>query len=425
MIHVGICISDTADFVILPKDITVKANGGSSIYGEKPVNPEFTATGLVNGETESILTDLYNDFSIDETTHAGIYILSVVGAFSNANYNITSYDTGTWIVNKRPLTIQALNDTIYYGQTPVLKYEIVSGNLVNGDVLSGALYVDSYEVGTHAIKQGTLTAGSDYEITFIEGTLLVWSIQDVFVDDKLSERSKNQFYFNTECGREEAKIYVTCYQCVKILIDTMEQNPYTVPLPNYGDNHVTLTVIGQNGDRESHTLTINKPIPFDQIVTMHCNNTITVVNNPANNGGFRFTSYKWFCNDLKFSENQSWTVSDEWWKSNDLFHVELTAEGYLGILRTCKSHISLKDMELKLYPNPVHVRQILHIRGDIEDDCLKNTVLEVYDALGRLIESFPLTKLQIPINNRYKPGTYIFIIRGKDGVRKESRIVVQ
>jgi len=286
------------------------------------------------------------------------------------------------------------------------------------------LYVDNYEVGTHTIGQGTLTAGDNYVITFIDGTLLVWSIQDVFVDNKLSGRHKNYFQFDSDCGMNEVSVYVTCYQCVKILIDGVEQNPSTVSLPNYGDNNILITVIAQNGDAQTHTLTINKPIPFDQIVKMHCNNTITVNNNPLHNGGFRFTSYKWFCNDKQFSENQSWSASKEWWSPSDLFHVELTATGYSGILRTCKSRISLKDMELQFYPNPISIWQTLYIKGDLDDDCLKDAVIAIYDMLGRVIETFPLTSLQIPIDGKYFPGVYLVILKGKDGYKKEAGIIV-
>jgi len=270
-----------------------------------------------------------------------------------------------------------------------------------------------------------LTAGSNYVITFEEGTLLVWSIQDVFVNNKLAERYRSHFYFDSECRKGEAGVYVTCYQCVKILINGIEQNPSTVVLPFYGDNNISITLIAQNGDEEIHTLTINKPIPFEQLVKMHCTNTITVINNPDNNGGFRFTSYQWFCNDRKFSENQSWaiTANSEWWKPSDLFHVELTAEGYSGILRTCKSPIVLKNMELIFYPNPISVGEILYLKSDIDNECLKDATIEVYDMRGRLIESFPLT-LQILIGDKYAFGVYRFILKGKDGFKKEFGIVV-
>ncbi len=90
------------DYTIDPKDITVTALGGSSTYGDSPINPGFTADGLVNNEMVSVLTGLSNDFNVTPTTPAGSYTLNVTGDLTNDNYNITQRNTGTWIVNQAP-----------------------------------------------------------------------------------------------------------------------------------------------------------------------------------------------------------------------------------------------------------------------------------------------------------------------------------
>jgi hypothetical protein len=119
-------------------------------------------------------------------------------------------------------------------------------------------------------------------------------------------------------------------------------------------------------------------LPFDQIVKMRWNNTLTVINNPANNGGYRFTSFKWYRNDKKISEEQSWSVSSdgEWLNPDDEFYVELTAEGYSEILRTCKSKIVLQDI-LKVYPNPTRGELIIESGGSQ----IENVTL--YDVMGQ------------------------------------------
>src|SRR5690606_34491217 len=74
--------SGTGTLKIDPKDITVTASGGSSTYGDNPLNPNFSATGLVNGETESVLTGLSNSFGITNTTNAGSHTLTVAGTLT-------------------------------------------------------------------------------------------------------------------------------------------------------------------------------------------------------------------------------------------------------------------------------------------------------------------------------------------------------
>src|SRR5690606_35883683 len=95
------------NLIVSKKDISVTATGGSSTYGDSPLNPNFTASGLVNGETASVLTGLSNSFGINNTTNAGNHTLTVAGTLTNGNYNITQHKDGTWGVNKAQATVTA------------------------------------------------------------------------------------------------------------------------------------------------------------------------------------------------------------------------------------------------------------------------------------------------------------------------------
>ena len=413
---IGICeaVTDTADFVILPKDITVKANGGNSVYGDNPANRGFQAATLVNGETESVLTGISNNFPIDNTTPAGTYTLSVTGTLTNRNYNITAFDTGTWTVYKRPLTIKATDETIFYGDTPALAYEIVSGNLVNGDTLSGFLHVDNCNTGIHTIEQGTLTAGNNYIITFMQGILTVIdtndvSIKEIIVDGKPAQWKGNHYFYEAECGRNEAVVKVISKQSanITVTINGMEQNPSTVNLLNYGSNNVTITLTAISGKTQTYTLIIYKLIPFEQVASTCGNTTINLINNPTDNGGLRFISCIWYRNGQKISTEQSWSAK-ELLNPNDEFYAELTTEGYSEILRTCKGKITLRDM-LKVYPNPT--AEELKIENM---DCQMETDFTVCSVTGQIILQGKLQDTISTINVEYlAKGVYYLRIADK------------
>jgi hypothetical protein len=167
-------------------------------------------------------------------------------------------------------------------------------------------------------------------------------------------------------------------------------------------------------------------IPFDQVVIMRWNNTLTVINNPANNGGFKFTSFKWYRNDILISTGQSWCKNrnGEHISPDDEFYVELTAEGYAGVLRTCKSQITLKDKSMMFYPNPVSAGQTVYIDADFEDEFLQDAVVEVYNMVGIHIGTYHAISRQISIDSKYATGVYLFILKGKDEFRKETKVVV-
>jgi hypothetical protein len=171
----------------------------------------------------------------------------------------------------------------------------------------------------------------------------------------------------------------------------------------------------------------NQCIPFNQVVIMRWNNTLTVVNNPANNGGYTFTSYKWYRNGQEISTEQSWSAGAHGEKLNpaDVFHVELTAEGITGILRSCDGRITLKSMEIKAWPNPVSKGETLYVEADVDEELLQGAVIEVYNISGNRIDRLNVQGRLTPVSIKYASGAHFFVLIGKDGFRKELKIVVQ
>ncbi len=63
---------------------------------------------------------------------------------------------------------------MYGAVDPTFTQSITLGNLVNGDTLSGSLTrATGTSIGTYAINQGTLTAGTNYTITYVPANLTV------------------------------------------------------------------------------------------------------------------------------------------------------------------------------------------------------------------------------------------------------------
>ena len=89
---------NTGQLTVTPASVDVTALGGSSGYGTSPANPGLTATGLKNGEDESVLTGIMNSFGITNRTAVGRYTTDVTGSISNPNYTVANRYSGTWDV---------------------------------------------------------------------------------------------------------------------------------------------------------------------------------------------------------------------------------------------------------------------------------------------------------------------------------------
>jgi hypothetical protein len=90
------------------------------------------------------------------------------------NYNIT-YNTANFTISKKGIAVTAGAKTKVAGTPdPALTYQVTSGSLAAGDSLTGSLTRAGDEAaGTYAIQQGTLTAGSNYNLTYIEANLTI------------------------------------------------------------------------------------------------------------------------------------------------------------------------------------------------------------------------------------------------------------
>ncbi|MFT7238521.1 MAG: gliding motility-associated-like protein, partial [Cyclobacteriaceae bacterium] len=109
----------------------------------------------------------------------GTYTISPASA-SDANYDI-SFTTADFTITKKSLTIAADDKTKTNGATdPTLTYTVTLGALEPGETFSGEITRDAGETaGDYAITQGTLSAGANYDLTFVNGTLTITTYSKV------------------------------------------------------------------------------------------------------------------------------------------------------------------------------------------------------------------------------------------------------
>ena len=150
---------------------TVTANSGTTTYnGTEQSGSGFTATGLVNGETESVLTGVTT--SGGKGTNAGSYTLTASG--TDGNYELTFVD-GTLTINKAQATVTANSGTTTYNGTEQNVDGFTVDGLVNGEDQSVLTGVTTSGGGRNAGTYKLTASGSadNYELTFVDGTLTI------------------------------------------------------------------------------------------------------------------------------------------------------------------------------------------------------------------------------------------------------------
>ena len=100
-------LSETVDFTVSKRALTVTAKPKTITYGEKPANDGVTYEGFVNGENEEVLTGTL-DFAYDYAQYGnvGSYDITPKG-LTSGNYAIT-FTKGILTVAQKDVTIQGV-----------------------------------------------------------------------------------------------------------------------------------------------------------------------------------------------------------------------------------------------------------------------------------------------------------------------------
>ncbi len=159
--------SATATIEVSPKKFT---------YNGKDQKPEvkvvMKADKKVIDSKEYTVTYKKGDTEVSETKDAGTYTV-VISNKEGSDYAFSGKTTADYTIKPKALTITADAKSKAKGEAdPALTYQ--ADGLVEGDAITGALQrVAGEEVGTYAINQGSLSAGSNYIITFTGGQLTI------------------------------------------------------------------------------------------------------------------------------------------------------------------------------------------------------------------------------------------------------------
>uniref|UniRef100_UPI0026183E7E MBG domain-containing protein n=1 Tax=uncultured Tenacibaculum sp. TaxID=174713 RepID=UPI0026183E7E len=154
------------DLTITPKSIIVTADAKSKVYGDADpsLTYQITSGSLNSGDVlTGSLTRLVGE-------NVGDYAIN--SSLSNSNYTITYVSDDLTIIPKS-ITVTADAKTKVYGNAdPILTYQITSGSLNPGDVLTGSLTrIAGEDVGDYAINSSL--SNSNYTITYVSDDLRI------------------------------------------------------------------------------------------------------------------------------------------------------------------------------------------------------------------------------------------------------------
>jgi hypothetical protein len=239
------------------------------------------------------------------------------------------------------------------------------------------------------------------------------------IDGATFDPAKN--YYLMDCGADRVTLTVITFDPLATVNfnGATVGTTFVIPIPKPGVYPYSYSVGARDGSfYTDYPLTIARPFNTDQVIEQHWNNTLTVINEPANNGGYHFTAYRWYKNGKHVSNRQWYSAGNKGEQLNptDEFYVELSAEEYDGIVRSCRytpSPAPAARLSASVYPNPVSDGKVF-VRIDGDPTALAGATITVFSTTGALLKTMPVTGNLMEIQLLTETGIYLLQLQDKN-----------
>lgn len=200
-------------------------------------------------------------------------------------------------------------------------------------------------------------------------------------------------------------------------------NPIVVTVGKASIQDVVFEVKNGNKTKE-YSLKVEKRFNFEDIVKTKWNHVYIVNNNSTNNGGYKFTDYKWFRNEgLSPVGTKQYYRELESGKST--LRVEMKTESG-DELQTWPAEIDASPLKLSVYPNPVVAGEVVHLEAKgMPMEFFNSATLNIYNINGMTVKGArnikdEVTSIEVPMTS----GVY-FIRITSEVINETFKIVVK
>jgi len=375
-----------------------------------PTAASVSTTGLVRARTNGVAT-------ITVTTQDGLYTANCAVAVMSQTAYVATVINGTGSGVYEPGVAANISANALPGQ-----------QFTNWTTESAGVVIANANNPTTTFNVATTPPGKAVTVTANYETISDYAeIISLTVDGLPVTFSNNTYSMAADCNVEALAIAVTAVPNTTVQINGVTTTNSTVNLATYGDNAINIKVTAKNGiNTKTYTLWVHKPIPFEKIVKVRWNNTMTIINNPAYNGGYTFVEYKWFYNGRQLSTEQ-WHSAGYDGRAIPAgeYRVEMVTESR-EVLHSCYNESILLpiSMDAQAYPNPVPAGGTLNLDAGVEEEQLRGAVVEVYNMQGKRVATQKVQGRLTSIPVHYQTGVYVLVLRGSDGFRKEMKVIV-
>lgn len=346
----------------------------------------------------------------------GIVTLKATVA-ADANYNEGSR-TVTLTIAKKAITVTAVAKTKVYGTADVVLTYVVAPNLVGTDVFTGSLSrVVGEDVGTYGIAQGTLSAGSNYLITFLGADFTI-------------SKADQQITWNqnlvSDCGSSASIVLTaTSNSGLPISYTSSDSNVATVSngvlnFVNYGSAIITASQSG-NVNYNAATVVAMSILNSQPNLIRQQFEDVIFFDNSSNS----FTAYSWYKNGVLVTGQTAQYFKDSEVLNGTYYAIATRTDGTVVTSCPLTFSPSIEQEFLKVAPNPVRSDSSYQLFTNINDVKLQNARITIFNLLGAQISDMAINSKTVDMIAPSAEGIYIVRLTLSNGKVLTKNLLVR
>jgi hypothetical protein len=383
------------DFAITAKPITITADASQTkVYGTTEprltysVSPSLVGTDAFTGTLSRVTGE-----------NVGTYVIGQNNLSAGSNYTI-AYVAKDFAITPKAINVTAAAQTKVYGTTEVPLTYVVTPSLLSGDSFTGALNRATGEnVGTYAIAQNTLSAGSNYAITYVPANYSITKADQVI--------TWNQTLVS-DCG-SLASIVLTATSNSGLPISYTSSNNNVATISNgvlnfgnYGFATITANQQGNSNYNVAQNITLTIVNSQPNLIRKQFE-TVIFFDNSSN----EFVAYTWYKNGVVVAGQTAQYFKETGALNGSYYAVATKRDGTL--IRTCPLVLTSNEVveAMNIAPNPVRSNSSYQLITNIEAAKMQNARVMVFNILGSLMTDKVVNESTIEMVAPSVAGIYI------------------
>jgi phage-related holin len=379
-----------ADVTIIKKAVTVAADAKSKVYGG--VDPALTYQVVLVGA--DVLTG-----SLTRAAGENVGVYTISSTLTNDNYDITFVPADVTIIKKAVTVTADAKSKVYGDVDPALTYT-VSPSLLSGGSFTGILTRAVGEnVGTYAIGQGNLSAGSNYTISYNNASFVITKADQVITWNQVLESGCD--------GGTSTVLTASTTSGLPLSFASSNTNVASVSngvlaYNNFGSATITASQSGDGNYNAAQAIVL--PVLYTQpnLIRKHFDDVIFFDNSSKS-----FKSYSWYKNGLLVPGQTAQYFKDNGVLNGVYYAMTTKVDG--TVITTCPLTFSpsVEVEYLKIAPNPVGSNSVYQIISNVDPAKLQNARVTVFDMLGALITDKVIGEKTVDMIAPSAEGIYI------------------